>query len=364
MHAPNSKRPAAALRILGIAFLCWTVVAAFTTHVVYLYLPLTGQGRPPWLGVFLWSLPPAWLWALLTPAVIWAARRWRWDRTQPGIFLAVHSAGLAVLHVASVLAAWSLQPLLRPSAPVTPLAAALVDGVVFDAARYLVLVAGVHAMDFRSLYERQRREALELRSELLEAQLLMLRMRLQPHFLFNALHAISELVYRDAALADRAISRLADLLRGALASEVSERVTLASELEMADAYLDIERLRSGDALSVAYEVSGDTRGLAVPTLLLQPLIENALRHGLRGRARGLLVVGARRDGAALRLWVADDGAGLAAGASEGRGLRTTRARLRGLYGDEHSFALQPREGGGTMAIVVLPAQTHAEGGRS
>jgi hypothetical protein len=341
---------------MGIACVCWVAVAALISHIIYLNLPAASLGQVTWLDIFRWALPAACFWGVMTPAVLALARRVRWDRVAPVRFLAVHVTAALALHFAAALLEWSLRPLLRSSAAGGSLAGALGDGLVFDLVRYLMLVAGTHAVDFRTLYERQRSEALELRAELLEAQLAMLRLQLQPHFLFNALHAISELVYRDARLADRAITRLADLLRGSLASEVGHEVALDAELELLDAYLDIERLRAGDALTISFDIEPAARPLAVPNLLLQPLVENALRHGIRGRSRGHVLVGARRRGESLEMRIEDDGAGLAGPVRDGLGLRATRARLRGLYGEEQSLRVEPRIGGGAVTRVEIPAR--------
>jgi hypothetical protein len=168
----------------------------------------------------------------------------RFDRVSLPRFVGVHLAAASLLHVLSAVCDHRL-PFARPaSEPPTAWMSLLLDGIVFDTMRYAALVAGRHAADFFVLYQRQRADALKLRAELLEAELTLLRMQLQPHFLFNALHAISELVYRDPRLADRAITRLADLLRGSLATELQAGAPLERELQLLDAYLDIERIRA------------------------------------------------------------------------------------------------------------------------
>jgi len=343
-------------RTLLLALLGWTLVAAATSQVISVYLPLSGMGNPPWWQVFRWALPGAWFWALLTPAVLELARRERWDRVSRPRFVAVHLTAATTMHFASAALEWSLRPWLRPSAAGDPIAAALVDGLVFDLAGYAVMVAGVHAVEFRAMYERESRAALQLRADLLESQLAMWRSQLQPHFLFNALHAVSELVYRDPRLADRAITRLADLLRASLASEAEGEIALADELELLAAYVEIEQLRAGDTLQVQIDVAPETLPMAVPVLLLQPLVENAIRHGVRGRARGCVRVVARLTGHRLDLRVEDDGAGPAGPCRDGVGLRTTRARLIGLHGDAAMLTLEPRTGGGAIARVSLPAR--------
>ncbi|MEQ1834240.1 MAG: histidine kinase [Candidatus Eisenbacteria bacterium] len=336
-------------------------MSVLTAQVIAMYLPLTGQGQPPWWGVLLWTAPSALVWGALTPPVMTLAERVRWDNVPLARFITVHALAASAIHVVGALVGWWLEPVLRPSAPPAPLVAALVDGLVFDLTRYLVLVAGSHAVEFRSLLQRQQAEALELRAELLESELQVLRMQLQPHFLFNALHAISELAYRDARLADRAITRLAELLRGSLAHRAQQEISLATELELLEAYLEIERLRAGDRLSLTVDSPVELADVLVPNLLLQPLVENALRHGLRARPIGTVLVrvelqGSAAGGPELVIHIEDDGAGLRAGWTEGLGLRSTRARLSALYGERHLLTLRARPAGGTVLAVRLPAR--------
>jgi hypothetical protein len=353
---PPSRGPLGSyLRALPLAIAGWTAYAALMTQVFYFYLPLSGQGNPDWWGIFAWSLPVSWLWAVATPGIVALARRVPLASARRGRALAVHVGAAVALHVASALTQWVADPFLRPSDP-QPLVLALINGTVLHLLSYGAIVAGVMAFDFRLLYERQRTDALQLRYELLEAQLHMIRLQLQPHFLFNALHAISELIYRDARLADRALTRLADLLRLSLASGVREEVRLEEELEFLDAYLDIERLRAGDALAVTFDIEPEALAQRVPNLLLQPLVENALRHGVRGAARGRVRVSARVRRAHLEIDVEDDGRGLPPGGTvEGLGLRSARARLRGLYGEDHALELEPIPAGGTAVRVRIPA---------
>lgn len=344
------------LRVLALAFLFWVGTAALLSYAIAAHLPQSEPGSSSWLLVFEWTLPVVVFWTLVTPLTFAFTRRVRLDRVSLALFVFAHFAAALLAHTGAAWVEWATRPWLRPSLASQPFFTAISDGIVFDLVRYFGLVAAAHAFDFRSLYERQRHEALELKAELLEAQLAMLRLQLQPHFLFNALHAISELVYRDPRLADRAITRLADLLRGSLASGVIQESALEAELELLDAYLDIERLRAGDALTLDFDVDAATRPLAVPNLILQPLVENALRHGVRGRPRATVTIGARLLHGYVELRVEDDGSGLNGATHEGLGLRATRTRLRGLYGDDQALTLEPRADGGTVVRVRFPAR--------
>lgn len=206
--------------------------------------------------------------------------------------------------------------------------------------------------------------AAELRAERaerlkLEAQLAALRAQLDPHLLFNALNTVAALIPGDPAAAERTLLRLSELYRGLLAASRAEQHALERELELCRAYLDIERARFGERLDSSIEVADGVEPgqISVPVLILQPLVENAIRHGLAGRARGgALRVRVRRAGAALELEVADDGVGLGRSSQRGAGLAldTTRQRLELRYGGAASLALEPAPGGGTRALLRLP----------
>ena len=200
-----------------------------------------------------------------------------------------------------------------------------------------------------------------------EARLTALRAQLNPHFLFNSLNAITVLV-RDGntEAAGRMLELLSDVLRQVLRTESTHETTLAAELEFLERYLAIEQVRFSDRLRPLVEIAPGIGGAAVPRFLLQPLVENALRHGIARRAdAGVLQVRARREGSELILTVEDDGPGLAlAGAGAGGvGLANTRARLAALYGERASLEIGNAAGGGVVATVRLPyheAESHAE----
>ncbi len=193
----------------------------------------------------------------------------------------------------------------------------------------------------------------------LEAQLAALTAQVDPHFLFNALNTIAALVQTDPARAERTVVRLAELYRGVLAATRRERHSLADELDICRAYLDVEHTRFGERLGVHVELAPDIdpRATTLPVLLLQPLVENALTHGLSARASGGNVwLRARGEGTELVLEVADDGVGLGQSSRRGSGLgvETTRKRLELCYDGRASLELSSREAGGARAIVRLP----------
>jgi LytS/YehU family sensor histidine kinase len=191
--------------------------------------------------------------------------------------------------------------------------------------------------------------------QLAEARLHVLGAQLQPHFLFNALHAISALVWEDQARADRLLARLSDLLRLTLSGGTRVETTLAEEVALLQRYADIQEARYGDRLRVSIDVDACVSEALVPRLILQPLVENAIRHGITRRITpGQVEVRAWASAGRLHLAVRDDGVGLDARLSEGHGLSITRARLRQLYGGEQRFALAAVPAGGALCTLSFP----------
>jgi sensor histidine kinase YesM len=242
-----------------------------------------------------------------------------------------------------------------------PLTAAWFMQVVRVAGVNLPVYAGFvlawHAVTFwREARDRQMR-AVQLESLLHQAQLEALRSQLNPHFLFNSLHSLAELVHSNPKLAEQLIVRLGELLRQVLQSSNRQELTLAEELEFIRGYLEIEQMRLGERLRVEWDIANETLRLRVPSLILQPLVENAIQHGIAATSvPGTLTLRARREGEVLHIEVADSGPGLAPGAAaraQGIGLANTRARLQRLYGERQAFELQ--HGAGLVVKLSIPA---------
>jgi LytS/YehU family sensor histidine kinase len=198
-------------------------------------------------------------------------------------------------------------------------------------------------------------EAERIRSQLAESRLEALTAQLQPHFLFNTLQGISTLIARDPVAADRMLTSLSDLLREVLRRGDTREVELGEELRVLESYLDISRTRFGERLTVTVDVEACAERALVPFFILQPLVENALHHGISSHAgAGSIEIGARRDGERLLLTVADDGPGtVAPDAQRGIGLANTRARLEELYGRANSLELgRPPEGGFRVSVAI------------
>lgn len=202
------------------------------------------------------------------------------------------------------------------------------------------------------------RELLSARLEttLAEAQLQNLRLQLEPHFLFNTLNAISAALYEDVRVADEMIGRLGELLRQLLKEDRSQYVSLAREVEILQLYTRIMQARFEDRLSIQIDLADDVRLALVPQLIFQPLVENAIRHGMDQRFEASIMIRARKDGDVLCLSVRDHGAGIddSASLTTGIGLRNTMERLERLYGSQQSFAIRNADGGGAMVEIRLP----------
>ena len=226
----------------------------------------------------------------------------------------------------------------------------------------LVFAAGVmlfHGVRVYRMYQERERRTLQLQGELANAHLDVLRGQLQPHFLFNTLNTVTALLRRDPDGAERVVTRLGDLLRISLQNTRRQEIPLREELDFLDRFLEIQQVRFQDRLTIQQEVDQDTLDVAVPTLLLQPLVENAIKHGIEPHATaGAVTIRARREGARLRLEVCDNGYGLppggAASLREGVGIANTRERLETLYGDDHEFAIADAPDGGVCVVITLP----------
>jgi LytS/YehU family sensor histidine kinase len=221
---------------------------------------------------------------------------------------------------------------------------------------YWVVVSLVHALSYYRRSQERERKALELEARLTDARLQALRMQLQPHFLFNTLNAISTLVHRDPRAADEMIGNLSELLRATLDNSDQE-IPLRQELDFLDRYLEIQQVRFGERLRIEKEIDAAAMDAQVPTFILQPLVENAVRHGVEPQTTpGLVRVVARRDGDALRLAVEDNGTNHKPGpkSREGIGLPNTRARLKEMYGDRGRLTLTSASDGGFKVDLEIP----------
>ena len=290
-------------------------------------------------------------------------------------------ASLAVIEYASLIAIFYLSG--RLSTVVSPVQAAAFPAIspLDEGAKVLLLacagMVAIYATQWQERltrrYSEATRESAQLQVRLDQAQLQALKLQLQPHFLFNTLNAITALVHTDPSAAERMVSGLSELLRVSLGSAGEQEVPLERELEVLQHYLDIQQVRFQDRLHVSFNVDDDAGRAYVPNLLLQPLVENAIKHGIGPRAAaGHIVISARRQNGALALEVNDDGVGepIDAARREGVGLGNSRARLQSLYGDGHRFEVGPANGSakegrrGFRVYIEIPFQTRPREQRS
>jgi two-component system LytT family sensor kinase len=222
---------------------------------------------------------------------------------------------------------------------------------------YWVILSVCHAFDYYEKFHERELRASELEKRLTQAKLQSLQSQMNPHFLFNTLHTISALMHKDVEAADRMVMKLSELLRLALDNTEAHEVPLSQELDFLDRYLEIEKTRFRERLNVEKNVAPETLKALVPNLVLQPLVENAIRHGIERHARpGKIVLRAEQQNGHLKLEVQDNGDGLPKDGikREGIGISNTRSRLHQLYGEKQKFELQNVDSGGLLARVTIP----------
>jgi two-component system LytT family sensor kinase len=343
----------------------WTLVGLLFGSQAVLYSLYT---RRPQIVLPLASALADWYsWAVLAPAILAVGRRFPlvregwWWRSVPVLFV----AGLAF--TAIKIALRTALGSLIPDLPTTPFNIVVLAQFHIQVATFWVILGIGAAFEYYGRFRERELRASQLESRLAQSQLEVLRMQLQPHFLFNTLHTISAFMQEgEIEDADRMISRLSDLLRLALESGGAQEVPLRQEMDFLRRYLDIQQIRFQDQLRVDLDVPDELLDACVPSLMLQPLVENAIKHGVTPRAEGGEVrVEVARDDGRLRVAVRDDGPGLRAdvgrsSGGSGVGLANTRARLEQLYGDRQRFVVGSNPGGGALVELTIPLRFSSE----
>ena len=312
------------------------------------------------------------IYACLTPMIYYVGIRYPAQRANWGRRTALYLAGGFAFTLFHVMARGLAYPV---KDPLTGKAAAIclclfrnmffynvVDDVLFV---YLPVLTIVHALWYYQEFRNREQRALQLEAQLTQAHLELLKSQLQPHFLFNTLHSISALMHINVLAADRMMTRLSDLLRMSLENGTMQVTTLQRELEFVNGYLEIEKVRFEERLSVVLEVAPETLDAEVPHLLLQPLVENAVRHGVSRRSsQGEIQIAAWHDATSLYLRVRDNGPGLdgrsAAESKIGIGLGAASERLATLYGSDQSLEIRPSPEGGVEVCVKIPFRTEPQ----
>ncbi|HMJ92284.1 MAG TPA: sensor histidine kinase, partial [Candidatus Acidoferrum sp.] len=345
------------LKVL-VVFAFWTVLGV--AFGVQFHFASEQIGNPvPWSRALTHSLCDWYVFALLSVPAVLLSRHFAIERPHWGRALLVHffaSIVFALSYVAlrSSLALW--QSADSRTIFAEAFTSLLVKSWHFDLIVYWVIVAVSHAFSYyEQLRERELRNA-ELERRLTEARLQALQMQLNPHFLFNTLHAISSLMHKDVDAADAMLVRLSELLRHALEATNTQEVTLREELDFLRRYLEIEQTRFGKRLKIEMNIAPETLDAFVPNLILQPSLENAIIHGIEPQARdGEIQLLARKEGESLHIEVRDNGAGIGNKQIEdGVGLSNTRARLQQLYGASQQFTIANGPGGGAVMTMILP----------
>lgn len=350
-------------RLMGLAFIAVCLLALSISAQTYLAMLDHGHSFWRMLG---WQFA-AWLfWPVFTPLVCRLGGRLSAERpvsTQRVTQVVALATVLVGVHtaLAAQLSLW-----FQPYTPVTStgftdaLVGLFRSQSVTDILIFLLLLLVGSTLAVSAQARRLALRESRLETALARANLEALRLEIQPHFLFNTLNSIAALIRLKAN--DQALDMLlglSALMRATVDREPTHVTPLAAELEFVKRYIELQRARYGDRLEVHYAISGGTESCPVPTFLLQPLVENAFRHGLSRRAgQGHIELGATPTSSGLRVWVADDGAGLAPGfdldRDAGTGLSNIRVRLRQLYGDGATMTVAARPGGGTAVTVQLP----------
>jgi two-component system, LytTR family, sensor kinase len=346
--------------LLIAAVWCVPAIITSTQSVVF-----ARPEQPPvgLAGVF-WEMASWQFFTLTTPIIVVLVRRVRLDASSRVVSVVIHLVAnffIGALHVLGLIGCGLISGavVIRPGQFLTKWAGYFLYYAHVEIIAYWAVVAVVHAFDYQRQARQRAVAQAELAVQLAQAQVDALRLQLHPHFLFNTLNAITVLTRKgDTAIATRMLEGLSDLLRRALDNVGAQKVALREEIEFVDCYLEIEQIRFRDRLRVQRAIDPDILHAKVPNLILQPLVENALRHGLEPQVGGgCLELSASRHGDRLRLEIRDDGAGLdgARRQNPGIGLANIKERLRQLYGDAHAFRIESAKPG-VRVILELPVE--------
>ncbi|HUQ34309.1 MAG TPA: histidine kinase [Pyrinomonadaceae bacterium] len=356
----------------GLIFCFWTVLGLLYTSQLYVGLRMEGMNHSFW-RLLAWQLLGCWYgWVAFTPLILQMGKHFPVERSSWKQALPIHIVAciiLSAIHSAMVVVstlAFKPYDEMTKSRPFGEMFwGRLTSEFHLELIVYGMILGVGYAFSYYSRYREKELRTSQLEAQLAQAQLQALKMQLHPHFLFNTLNGIAGLV-RDSnnKAAVQMIAGLSDLLRYTLENAGKQEVPLREELEFLELYLDIQQMRFPDRLNVQMKIATEALDAQVPNLILQPLVENAIRHGISLRASmGTVGVSARRDDGLLEMKVYDDGPGLnrqlhmeehVDAAVGGIGLSNTRARLRQLYGERYRFDVHDRDEGGVEAVISIP----------
>jgi two-component system, LytTR family, sensor kinase len=370
INLENNHRPVWRRRwfIWALSFGVWTFLAFFFTGQIY-YTRLLGERPLPWSEVAKEQFIYPYLWALATPLILWLASRFPIERPRLGRHLLFHfifSTALAACIMSAFQFIYHVLFVMPMGKPFSPLS--MLRATVYNASEnygvYVLIVLLHHAYHYYNRFRQGELRTSQLEARLSQAQLQALKMQLHPHFLFNTLHSISSLVHKNPDAADKMLARLGDFLRMTLENSGAQEVKLKKELEFLRCYLEIERIRFQDRLTTEMRIDPNALDARVPNLILQPIVENAIRYGIAPRsAPGRIEILAEQQNGTLCIEVRDNGPGLGANQRadqvfrKGLGLANTKARLEQLYGAAHRFELAENPGGGLAVKLEIPQQS-------
>ena len=342
--------------------ICATVLALFFATKDSFHQHALGWGIT-WGKNLWWKAMEWYTWAILSPALFKVCQNFDFSR-QPGrtaVAQVVCGATASLLHCCVLTTGALIEAKVLQTGQSWPALFKFIFANHFheNVLTYAGIVSAWYALEYHNRFRERERRAAELEADLAQARLQALKTQLHPHFLFNTLNGIAALIYEDARAAHRMLARLSELLRMSLRDQATQEVSLRSELDFSRRYLELEQIRFGPRLTVEWDVAPETLDARVPNLLLQPLLENALKHAIAPfSAPGEITICSRRENEELRLSIADNGPGLSekdnAPNQAGIGLTNTQARLQALYGNRHRIEFKRHERGGCRVEIAIP----------
>lgn len=343
-----------------LSFLCWTVYGALNAVGSLTFLFSVGA-KATFSLILLYNFAHGYLWAVASPPLFVLARRFSFDRDHWRRTLAVHVfVSLVLTSCIGILLIGCRQVIGFVEAGV-PFLANFVDVLFHNLPFCFAIMAVAHAVEYYGRFRERHLESSRLETRLAQAQLEILRSQLDPHFLFNTLNSIATLTRKDPESAECMTLQLAAFLRVSLDANGAQEVPLQQELQFLQSYLDIQQTRFRDRLTVDLKVDSSLQSVPVPSLILQPLVENAIRHGIaKSAAPGCIHISASKEGDSLKIEIKDNGIGMESATQsdlEGFGLKNTRARLEQLYGSRHQFRIEGSLGVGCRVTLNLPIST-------
>jgi len=348
-----------------VGFVLWTLLAFLSAAGAHVYF--SSMGTPiGWAQLLAWNVTISFIWSLLTPIIYELSRRYTFDRASWKRSLPLHIVASVALAFLGALTLVAVNPFITwTKEPAVPFFAHVLSRTFMDIQRYWYVLLITQAIAYYGKYQERQLLSSQLEAQLANAQLEVLKIQLEPHFLFNTLNSIAALARHDGEAAEHMTLQLADLLRMSLDGVGVHEVPLHQELTFLQKYMDIQLVRFQDRLTVETDIDPRTLDTMVPNLILQPIVENAIRHGIGPRRTpGTVRIATWRDRDDVWMEIRDNGVGLSGGRGirprEGVGLTNTRGRLRQLYNDDHAMVLEDAPSGGCTVKIRVPYRTRNE----